>query len=160
MRPSLLPVLVSRVYLKSYTRLHLQRPFRKSLKHHLLSSYYASLFAVVSSQLRARKRHDDGVQGLLELLRDVPIMRVALKEHAEANDASLAKRLSRLGDMIHGSDGGEGAVGTACARASHSEATAVAPTAGLATAAEQAQCTVTDGSVPHGSVLVDVRSKE
>jgi hypothetical protein len=84
--------------------LMLQLPWRKSIKHHLLSSYYASLFAVVSSQLRKRKRHDDGTQGLLELLRDVPIMRVALKEHADAHHIALAKRLGRVSGVLSDGD--------------------------------------------------------
>jgi hypothetical protein len=72
-----------------------QRPtiWRKSVKHHMLSSYYSSLFAVLSSQLHERTRHDGGLQGLLELLRAVPMMRVVMKEHAERQGISLAERL-------------------------------------------------------------------
>ena len=75
----------------------MQKPgfWAKSIKHHMLSSYYAALFAVISSQLHASKRHDNGVQGLLDLLRDVPIVRVAVKEHADENEIALAERLGR-----------------------------------------------------------------
>jgi hypothetical protein len=76
----------------------LQSPWGKSVGHHLLSSYYRSLFAVVSNQLDASVRHDDGLEGLLSLLQDVPMMRVAVKEHAEQQGISLAERLG-LGDQ-------------------------------------------------------------
>jgi hypothetical protein len=79
-----------------------QKPslWRNSVAHHTLSSYYRSLFAVLSSQLHAEQRHAGGLQGLLALLRAVPMMLVAVQEHAERQGISLAEHLG-----LHASGG-------------------------------------------------------
>ena len=59
-----------------------QTPLRRSLVHHMLDSYHRALHDVVLAQLQEDKRHADGLAGMLQLLQDVPIVRVALKHRA------------------------------------------------------------------------------
>lgn len=61
-----------------------QNPVSHSLINHTNSSYHNALFSVLSAQLHASQRHADGIEGLLALLQDIPIIGAALQRHASA----------------------------------------------------------------------------
>ena len=65
-----------------------------SVRDHSLSRYYASLAAVLLNQVEARARHEGGAEGLLQLMQDLPLTRVALREHAASKGISLAEQLA------------------------------------------------------------------
>lgn len=77
-------------------RVHVQNPFSGSVEQHMNQSYHEALCAVVSAQLEARQRHADGTQGLLSLLRDLPVMREAVDKHARAHGIPFAQRMAQL----------------------------------------------------------------
>jgi hypothetical protein len=60
----------------------MQNPVTHSLVNHTNGSYHAALFSVLSAQLHTSQRHADGIEGLLSLLQDVPLIGAALQRHA------------------------------------------------------------------------------
>eukprot|EP00892_Ulva_mutabilis_P005824 jgi/Ulvmu1/3613/UM017_0025.1 len=60
-----------------------------STAHHMTVAYQNALVAIVSSQLQASSRHDDGLHGLLGLLKEMPQVRAALEAHASQLGTSL-----------------------------------------------------------------------
>ena len=65
-----------------------------SVRDHSLSRYYGSLAAVLLNQVEAHARHEGGAEGLLQLLQDLPMTRIALREHAASKGISLAEQLA------------------------------------------------------------------
>ena len=53
----------------------MQSPFSRSVQNHLPDSYFQSMLSVLCSQLDADKQHADGLQGLMLLLTEVPLVR-------------------------------------------------------------------------------------
>jgi hypothetical protein len=64
----------------------LQNPFTHSLENHTNASYHKALFSVLFAQLHSSQRHADGIEGLIALLQDVPLIGVALQRHANPSD--------------------------------------------------------------------------
>lgn len=95
-------------------RLALQSPFSRSVKNHLPDSYFQAILSVLHSQLAAETQHADGLDGLMQLLADMPLVRRALRNHApDAVPASpVATAPPPNGDERGGrpaADGGAGA---------------------------------------------------
>ena len=56
----------------------------------MLDSYLHALLAVVHSQLQADRQHDGGLEGLLQLLQEVPVVRRAVRAHAQERGLAFA----------------------------------------------------------------------
>jgi Lipase (class 3) len=74
-----------------------QSPFGGQLKDHHTVAYHRALAAVVSAQLEgARRGRAEGLQGLLALLQDAPIVRLTLQAHAHEARIPLDETLDAL----------------------------------------------------------------
>eukprot|EP00892_Ulva_mutabilis_P005827 jgi/Ulvmu1/3616/UM017_0028.1 len=75
----------------------LQRVRGGNGRHHTTLEYQRSLIAIVAAQLRSCSRHDDGLHGLLGLLKGVPQVRLALETHAQSLGSSLVDLVRDVG---------------------------------------------------------------
>jgi hypothetical protein len=71
------------------------------VKHHFTRAYHEALLSIVTSQLDASRSHADGLQGLLALLKEVPLVQEALQARASAELAgTLAGAMRGLGAAV------------------------------------------------------------
>ena len=73
-----------------------QKPFTHSVRNHMLDCYHKALHDVIVAQLNEDKRHQQGLEGMLQLLQDVPIVRLALQERAAQH---FAEKLTKHMDV-------------------------------------------------------------
>lgn len=119
------------------------------MPHHMGAAYHRSLLAAILAQLDSEQRFDGGAAGLLSLIRSVPVIRSALRQHAAERDISLRERLSEAGAALGASIGLDsiGSAGSARSLGATIPREGSAPAspqlAGDATSARQQDCNVT-----------------
>lgn len=111
-----------------------QMPWGASAKDHLLASYKDALISIMLRQFDQSKGFKDGMQGVMELMETIQIVRVEGHKPTTAREADFAAKLATLA----------GLGGTAAGRVAGAAADAASAVGGAADAAAAAGQTVLD----------------